>query len=175
MTRLIVPINEKDHCQGSVDAPVTLVEYGDYQCQTCRLAFSIVKQFINEMGGKLRFVFRHFPLKQTHPQAFEDAQAAEAAGRQNKFWEMHELLYGNPLRKDPKTVRELAEELGLNHELFEADMQSQSIVDKIQDDFMEGVRSGVNATPCFFINGERYDGDPSYHTFLEALRQAVKH
>lgn len=174
MPHLIVPINEKDHSQGSPSAPVTLVVYGDYQCQVCRLAFPIIKQLFKEMNGNLRFVFRHFPLKQTHPQAFEAAQAAEAAGRQNKFWEMHELLYKNLLRKDPKTIKELGQELGLDQTLFEADLQNHSIVQKIEEDFMEGVRSGVNATPCFFINDERYDGDPSYQPFLQALLQATK-
>ncbi len=104
MPHLIVPINEKDHILGQINAPVTFVEYGDYQCPLCRLSHPIIKQLRKELGEKLCFVFRHFPLKQSHPDAFPLAQASEAAARQNKFWEMHEALFEKQRQADEASL-----------------------------------------------------------------------
>lgn len=169
MPRLIVHVSENDHIQGPSSAPITLVEYGDYQCYVCKVASPVVKQLQKELKGQLRFVFRHFPLKQSHPYAFMAAQAAEAAHRQNKFWEMHDLLYANQLQLSPNLWIQLAEQLQLDIEKFKKDFESSDIAQKIETEFSAGVRSGVNGIPCFFINGERYDGHPFYDSIKQAL------
>jgi protein-disulfide isomerase len=162
MPHLIIPVNDKDHVLGSAHAPVNLIQYGDYQCPTCRLTVPIIKQLKKELGDPYCFVFRHFPLKQSHPNALMAAEAAEAAALQNKFWEMHDLLYKNQLVLSPELFIQLAENLQLDVEKFKTDLQSLGIAQTIEENFMTGVRSGVNGTPCFFINGDRYDGDPSF-------------
>ncbi len=173
MPSLIVPINPYDHMQGVLTAPITLVEYADYQCFPCKMTAPIIKQLQNELEGQMCFVFRHFPLKESHPYALMAAQTAEAAGRQNKFWEMHSLLYEKQMQMNPDLWPQLAEQAGLNMEKFKADFQDPNVLKKIQDDFTNGVRSGVNGTPCFYINGERYDGDPSYDSFKQSLIKAA--
>lgn len=174
MPHLIVPVNENDHIRGPSDAPVTLVEYGDYQCPICQLTVPIIEQLQKELEGQFRFVFRHFPLKYAHPLALIAAQAAEAAAQQNKFWQMHNLLYLNQLQLSEKMLNSLDTQLQLDGEKFKSALQSQPIYQHIEDDFMSGVRSGVNGTPCFFINGERYDGDRSYESLKEALLNSAK-
>lgn len=169
MPHLTVPVNEKDHTQGLSTAPVTLVEYGDYQCFSCQMTVPIIKQLQKEFGEKLRFVFRHFPFKKSHPYALIAAQTAEAAGMQDKFWEMHELLYAKQSQFNPDIWPQLAAQLQLNPERFKTAFQSPDNIQKIDDDFSAGVRSGVNGTPCFYINGERYDGDASYDAFKKSL------
>lgn len=169
MPRLIIPINELDHRTGNLASPVSLVEYGDYQCLTCRMSVPVLKQLKKELGETLCFVFRHFPLKQSHPFAFNAAKAAEAAAMQGKFWEMHELLYHNQLLLNDELLLELAKQLNLNTEQFKADLNSPSLAQTIDAGFQAGVRSGVNGTPCFFINEERYDGDASYDNLKQAL------
>lgn len=174
MSHLIVPINEKDHILGSLNAPIILVEYGDYQCLACKMTVPIIKQLRRELGEKFCFVFRHFPLKTSRPYALEASKTAEAAALQNKFWEMHELLYSKQFQLNPQIWTQLAEELKLDIEQFKADFLSAMIDEKIQNEFSAGVRSGVNGTPCFYINGERYDGDPSFETLKQALIHAEK-
>jgi protein-disulfide isomerase len=174
MPHLIIPVNENDHHQGLITAPITLVEYGDYQCSLCRLSFPVLKQFQRELGGELCLVFRHFPLKESHPQAYLAATAAEAASLQNQFWEMHEGLYAKSFVLNPDNLLTLAQQLHLNLEKFEADRQAEAVIKKIDEDFKTGARSGVNGTPCFFINGERYDGNLSYNAFKQALLDAAK-
>ena len=170
MPNLITPINTEDHILGSLNFPINLVEYGDYQCSICKMTLPIIKQLNKELNGKLCFAFRHFPLKNSHPYALEAAKAAEAASFQNKFWEMHELLYSKQIQLNSNIWLELAKELQLNLEKFKVDFQSVVIENKIQDEFSKGLRSGVNGTPCFYINGERCDGDVSY----EALKNKLK-
>lgn len=172
MPRLTVPVTEQDHTLGTITAPVTLVEYGDYQCQTCRMSAPILKHLKNELGQKLCIVFRHFPLQQAHALAKSAAEVAEAASMQGRFWEMHELLFKNQFSLGPHLFKELAEQLHLNLVEFETDLHSAKVAQKIEADFSNGIRSGVNGTPCFYINGERYDGDSSYEGFKQALIQA---
>jgi protein-disulfide isomerase len=174
MSHLFTPVNEKDHIQGSPNSPVTLVEFGDYQCPLCRMTAPIIKQLQKELGEHLRVVFRHFPLKTSHPYAMAAAQAAEAANLQNKFWEMHDLLFGKQFDLNPEIGTQLAEHLQLDIEKFKADLLSPDTAQKIEEDFIKGVRSGVNCTPCFYINGVRYDGDRSYSAFKQALVDAQK-
>lgn len=173
MANLVLPITEIDHIQGSLNAPVVLLEYGDYQCLNCKLAAPIISMLQKELGPKLCFCFRHFPLQQSHPLALMAAKTAEAASQQNKFWEMHNLLYANQSQLNEEIWLSLSETLQLNGEKFKMDFQSPETLKIIENDFNFGVRSGVNGTPCFYINGVRYDGDPSYETFKNALIQAA--
>lgn len=170
MTKLSEAIAEKDHHLGLITAPVSLVIYGDYQCQACKMTFPIIKQLQKELGGNLSVVFRLFPLKTSHPIAFEAAKAAEAAGNQNKFWEMHHLIFSRQRELSSHIWEELATELQLDMEKFREDFKSKAIEEKIDKSFMSGVRSGVSGTPCFFINGSRFDDDASYESLKSALQ-----
>ncbi len=171
MSRLTIPVTSKDHVEGSAKAALTLVEYGDYQCPLCRMTGPIIKKMRLELGECMRFVFRHFPLKLVHPYAQMAAEVVEAAALQNQFWEMHYLLYNQKFVLHPDLFLELAASLSLNLAQFQADRQSAAVLGKIQEDFQGGVRSGVNGTPCFYINEERYDGDLSYVPFTQVLRE----
>jgi protein-disulfide isomerase len=169
MSRLNPPVGLSDHVLGPADARITLVEYGDYECPFCGQAHPIVKALPRELGDDLRFVFRHFPLAQAHPHATRAAQAAEAAGLQDRFWEMHDLLYENQDRLDEPRLRLYAERLGLDLEQFDRDIDSEEVAAKVRSDFLSGARSGVNGTPTFFVNGERYDGSWASAEFLAYL------
>jgi protein-disulfide isomerase len=171
--RLTLPVAPgRDHVRGPLDAPVTLLEYGDYECPYCGLAHPIVRAVQQEMGNTLRFVFRHFPLTTVHPYAELAAEAAEAAGAQRKFWAMHDLLYENQQQLDPPHLLAYAESLGLNLKRFGGDLGQHVYAPKIREDFLSGVRSGVNGTPTFFINGVRHDGPWDFATLLAAVQQA---
>lgn len=169
MAHLIEPITEKDHFLGSLQAPKSLVVYGDYECAMCALSNPVLKQIQKKIGSDLCFAFRNFPLKQSHPNAFMAACAVESAGLQNHFWQMHDRVYENYQRITLESLLKWAEELGLEMSQFQADLSSTEIINKIENDFKMGVRGGVNGTPCFFINGQRYDGDPSYDGLLRSF------
>jgi protein-disulfide isomerase len=170
MSRLTMPLDERrDHVRGDSDAPVELVEYGDYECPYCGLAHPIVQELERRIGRLFKFAFRHFPLAQVHPHARKAAYAAEAAGTQGRFWEMHDILFDNQQNLSERDLLAYAQALGLDIRRFIADMGSPEVAQKVRDDFMSGVRSGVNGTPTFFINGQRHDG--SYQ--LEALSVAI--
>jgi protein-disulfide isomerase len=170
--KLAVPVGPKDHAQGPETAPVTLVEYGDFECPHCGRAYLMIKNIQRLMGQRLRFVFRHFPLTQIHPMAEPAAEAAEAAGAQGKFWEMHDLLFENQQSLDPEYLLGFAEELDLDTERFTRELEEGVYRERVREDFMTGVRSGVNGTPSFFINGVRYDGSWDVVPLLEALETA---
>ncbi|PTR16171.1 protein-disulfide isomerase [Nitrosospira sp. Nsp2] len=170
---LVVPVGKDDHMQGSETAPVTLVEYGDYQCPYCAAASAIVKLVQDQLHNQIRFVFRNFPLAQVHPQAEFAAEAAEAAGAQGRFWEMHDALYENQPALSPALIAALAQALELDMERFEKDLASGRFRERVKRDFMGGVRSGVAGTPTFFINGERHDGGWDEASLLRALRAAA--
>jgi protein-disulfide isomerase len=171
---LKVPVSpERDHIRGPADAPVTLLEYGDYQCPFCGEAHSIVAAVRQQMGERLRFVFRHFPLTTVHPYAELAAEAAEAAGAQRKFWPMHDLLYENQEHLEPPALAAYARVLGLDADLFADDLQTHAHAPKVREDFMSGVRSGVNGTPTFFINGVRHDGAWDFGSLLAAVQDAA--
>jgi protein-disulfide isomerase len=170
---LAIPVGPGDHIQGPETAPITLVEYGDYQCPYCAKAYVIVKLIQTQLGRRLRFVFRNFPLSQVHPQAELAAEAAEAAGAQDKFWKMHDALYENQAVLSPELIGVLAQELKLEMERFEDDLASGRFRERVKRDFMGGVRSGVAGTPTFFINGERYDGDWDESSLIGALQATV--
>lgn len=151
-------VSEKDHIQGSNQAEVTIVEYGDYQCPHCGTAHPTLKRMMAELGDQIKLVFRHFPLAESHPYARAAALTAEAAGMQGKFWEMHDALYENQHYLKEQLFSTLAEQLHLNMEQFQADIKKQAISEKVESDFESGMRSGVNGTPTFFVNGEKFDG-----------------
>jgi protein-disulfide isomerase len=169
---LTVPVAEdRDHVQGSADAAVTLVEYGDYECPYCGAAYPVVKRIQRRMGDRLRFVFRNFPITTSHPHAEAAAEAAEAAGVKGRFWEMHDRLYENQSQLTGADLRAYAEALSLDLEQFDDELARHAHADRVREDFMSGVRSGVNGTPTFFINGTRHDGPLDYQTLLDALER----
>ena len=166
------PVGPDDHAKGPESAPVTLVEYGDFECPYCGQAYPIVQAIQKRLGGQLRFVFRNFPLSQAHPHAQHAAEAAEAAGAQGRFWQMHDLLYENQRRLDDASLAGYAEAIGLDPQRVLQALEEGTYEPKVRDDFMSGVRSGVNGTPAFFINGVRWDGpwnDPEI--FLQTLQE----
>lgn len=158
---LTAPITDRDHAEGPVDAAITLVEYGDFECPVCREAFPLIKTLQRTLRGRLRFVFRHFPLAQVHPHAPHAAEVAEAAAAQAGgpgFWTMHDALFLHQDELGEALYARLAGELGLDTERLVADVEAGTFADRVRDDFRSGVRSGVNGTPTFFANGRRYDG-----------------
>src|SRR6266850_6873677 len=140
--RLTLPVSERDHAQGPATAPLTLVEYGDYQCPYCGAAYPVVKKLQKAMGNKLRFVFRNFPLTQAHPYALVAAEAAEAAGLLGKFWPMHDIIYENQPALSPESLVEWARELGLAPAKFKVALRRPEITKRISEDRASGIRSG---------------------------------
>jgi protein-disulfide isomerase len=172
---LVLPVSvDRDHIRGSADARVTLVEYGDYECPYCGEAYPIVKDIQERMGEQLRFVFRNFPISTSHPHAEEAAEAAEAAGAQGRFWKMHDHLYENQRHLRDDDLRSYADALDLELELFVKELSEHVHADRVHEDFMSGVRSGVNGTPTFFINGLRHDDSYELDTLLSALQRAAE-
>jgi protein-disulfide isomerase len=170
---LTSPVTEgRDHIQGRADAPLTLVEYGDYECPYCGAAYPIIKEVQDRMGDELRFVFRNFPISTSHPHAEHAAEAAEAAGAQNRFWPMHDLLYENQQRLGDPDLHAYAERLGLDLARFDHELAEHVYAGRVHDDFLSGVRSGVNGTPSFYINGARHDESFDTETLLTALQRA---
>src|SRR5689334_8073973 len=170
---LTLPVSERDHAEGPTDAPITLLEYGDYQCPYCGMAYPVVKQLQKKLGKKLRFVFRNFPLTQAHPYAMIAAEAAEAAALLGKFWPMHDTIYENQAGLSPEALAAWAHKLGLEDEKLEEAIQRPEIAKRIKEDRQSGIRSGVNGTPTFYINGVRYDGSPDYESLLAALESEL--
>jgi protein-disulfide isomerase len=166
---LSVAVGKSDHAQGPESASVTLVEYGDYQCPYCADVHSMIQSIAEKMGAKLRFIFRHMPLSEVHPYALYAAEAAESAGAQGKFWEMHDALFEHQSDLGSDLVSRLARRLRLDIPRFEADLDARRYRPRVKRDFMGGMRSGVAATPTFFINGERYDGILQQRALLTAL------
>jgi protein-disulfide isomerase len=164
------PLGELDHVRGLPDAPIELVEYGDFECPHCGRAAVVVQQLTDELGDRLRFAFRHFPLSKMHPHARKAAQAAEAAGAQGKFWEMHDMLFANATALTVENLIEYAVLLKLDVSRFEAELTIDTYADRVQQDVASGVRSGVNGTPTFFISGKRHN--KGYD--LESLRAGIE-
>ena len=166
------PVSDHDHAQGPADAKLTLVEYGDYECPHCGRAYPIVKAVQKRLGSRLRFVFRNFPLNNAHPHAQAAAEAAEAAGAQGRFWEMHDVIFENQDALETDDLRRYAEELGLDVDRFASELDREVYRDRVRRDFTSGVRSGVNGTPTFFINGARFDGSWDESGLLAGLQAA---
>ncbi len=174
--RLRLPVGDRDHIQGSSDARVTLLEFGDYQCPYCGEAYGIVKKVQARFGDDLRFVFRNFPLTEVHPFAEVGAEIVEAAGSQSKFWEMHDFIYEHQSHlSNVNFFLEFAENnLGLDGKQMSEEVASHKYLPRIREDFTTGVRSGVNGTPTFFINDLRHNGDYQFETFVTAIERALK-
>jgi protein-disulfide isomerase len=171
---LTLPVAEhRDHIQGPRDAPVTLVEYGDYECPYCGAAYPIVKAVQDRMGDRLRFVFRNFPISTSHPHAEHAAEAAEAADAQGKFWPMHDALYENQAQLRDADLHGYAKNVGLEVELFDKELAEHVHAARVHEDFLSGVRSGVNGTPTFYINGVRHDDSYEFETLLAAVERAA--
>jgi protein-disulfide isomerase len=153
---LDVPVSPADHMLGPREAPITLVEYGDFECPNCRAAAPVIRGLIESLGDRLRFVFRHFPIVLSHDHAQKAAEASEAAGAQGKFWEMHDLLFEHQDDLDRESLVEYARTLGLDVERFGRELLEGRYADRVYHDKAGGEVSGVSWTPTFFVNGERY-------------------
>ncbi|WP_263603405.1 DsbA family protein [Chryseobacterium sp. PET-29] len=164
-------VSKTDHAQGNDNADLTIVEYGDYQCPYCGAAYPVLKELMKEFKGQVKFVFRNFPLSEMHPYARPAAIAAEAADLQGKFWEMHDVIYENQQSLNENFLFQLAEKIGLNLSQFKEDIQKPELEKKVDSDFESGIISGVNGTPSFFINGNKFNGGAE--DLLELVRENV--
>jgi protein-disulfide isomerase len=170
MGRLQPPVTERDHNTGNIKASITLVEYGDYQCPYCGRAYPLIKRLLKEHGEAVHFVFRNFPLQEIHPMALPAALAAEAAAVQDKFWEMHDLIFEHQRELSHLQLLDLAKVLALDEKKFAHDWKSESSLSRVEADFESGVRSGVNGTPSFFVNGSKLNTyDETYASLLQAI------
>ena len=166
---LTVPVGERDHIQGSPDAPITLVEYGDYECSDCAYAYPILQEVQRRMGGRMRFVFRNFPLRRQHPHAQTAAEFAEAAGAQGKYWEAHDYLFEHYREfSTPDFWRKAAQTLGLDAEAVLQALERKTYEAHVGEDLSSGMRSGVNGTPTYFIHGARHE-DPDAEDTADSL------
>jgi len=171
---LTVPVSGRDHIRGKVTAPLTLLEYGDFECPYCGAAHPILEEVRALLGPRLRFVYRHFPLTNVHPHAESAAEAAEAAGAQGRFWEMHDRLFEHQDALEDEDLVAHADALGLDVERFVEELADGVHAPRVRQDFLSGVRSGVNGTPSFYINGVRYNGQYDLASLLAALEAALR-
>jgi protein-disulfide isomerase len=169
---LALPVGERDHSQGPADAQLTLVEYGDFECPYCGRAYPIVKSLQERLGDRLRFVFRNFPLTTAHPHAQHAAEAAEAAAAQGRYWAMHDRLYEHQRALDDAHLARYAADVGLDVARFSEELEAGRYRARVREDFLSGVRSGVNGTPTFFVNGARHDGSCDLGELLAAVERA---
>ncbi len=170
---LAAAVNEQDHSQGPTDAPVTLVQYGDYECPYTRQSTNGVRAIQQQLGSQLRFVYRNFPLTEIHPHALHSAEAAEAAAGQGKFWEMHDYIFHHQHTLADSNLHDFAEAVGLNIPQFERALAEQRYLPRIEADVESGEESGVQGTPTFFINGVRFDGSWEQASLQAAIEQAL--
>ncbi|HEV3208126.1 MAG TPA: thioredoxin domain-containing protein [Terriglobales bacterium] len=173
MATLNTQVTSEDHFQGAENGAATLVEYGDYECSHCGQAYGIVKRVQKHFGKGLRFVFRNFPLSQMHPHAESAAETAEFAGAHGKFWEMHDGLFENQQHLGGPLYSKLAQDLSLSPAGLQQALSEGMYKDRVRADFSSGVRSGVNGTPTFFINGKRHDGPFDYESLVQAIEEAI--
>ncbi len=172
--RLARPVTERDHALGPADAPVTLVEYGDYECPYCARAHPIVKRVLARVGDRVRFVYRNFPLSEIHPHALHAAEAAEAvAETDGPFWAMHDTLFAHQQRLDDPSLVGYARDVGADADAVAIALAEERYAERVRAEFIGGVRSGVNGTPTFFINGARLDGEWDEPSLLAAVESAA--
>jgi formate-nitrite transporter family protein len=167
-------ITDDDHVRGPADAPVTVLEYGDYECPYCRGAARDVRRMLDLYPGSIRFVFRNFPIPQLHPHAEQAAEAAEAAAAQGRYWEMYELLLQPSSGLDLDSLLSYAQNLGLDMDRFRKEVTGGDYAARIERDVQEGVRNGVNATPKFYVNGQRIDGKFPLEGLEDTIRASVR-
>ena len=173
MTDLRTPITNNDHVRGPAQAPITLVEYGDYECPHCGAAHPVVNQVLQTLSGQIQFAYRHFPLVEMHPHAQIAAESAEFASAGGLFWEMHDALFENQERLSIPTIFLLAEDFGLPGTGLRNSLETGQFRNKVRNDFTSGVRSAVNGTPTFFINGVRHDGPYDFASLTSAIEQHI--
>jgi protein-disulfide isomerase len=173
MAILKIPVGPQDHATGPESAPVTLVEYGDYQCPYCGAAHPMVKQLQARFGDDLRFVFRNFPITELHPEAMNAASTAEFAAGHDRFWPVHDALYEHQRRLGAAFYEQVVAAQGLSPQDLESALAAGTYQERIRSDFNSGVRSGVNGTPTFFINGQRYDGALDVEDLAEVLANVI--
>jgi protein-disulfide isomerase len=169
---LTLPVGPGDHAIGPPHARVTVVEYGDFECPNCKQAAPAVKLLLERFAGRIRFVFRHFPLEEVHPHALQASEAAESAGAQAKFWPMHDLLFDNQAHLKPNQLRNYAERLQLDMTHYAADVKDRVYLQRIREHEQSGRESGVRNTPTFFVNGRIHDvsfGMPRLFEAVEGL------
>jgi protein-disulfide isomerase len=171
---LMDPVTEIDHLLGPTDARITLVEYGDFQCPNCKQAAPVVKLALNRFAHRIRFVFRHFPQEDVHPHALLAAEAAEAAGAQGQFWQMHDLLFDNQNHLKPNDLRGYVERLELDLRRYDADMEDELYRQRVREHIQGGLRSGVRTTPTFFINGKISDASFGLQHLMEGIEAALR-
>ncbi len=171
--RLTVPVSNQDHSLGPLDAPVVLVEYGDYECTFCGRAHDIVNALRERLSNEVLYVYRHLPIRTIHSHAQRAAEAAEAAGAQGKFWEMHSKLFKHQRALEEQDLVRYAQEIGLDMERFQSDMDQHVYADRVREDFRSGIRSGVNGTPTFFVNGERYDRPWDLESLVDTIEKPL--
>ena len=173
--KLTEPQPQRDHIQGPHDAAIQMLEYGDYECPHCGVAHGMVKALQQELGNRLCFAFRNFPLANAHPHAQLAAEAAEAAGAQGKFWELHDMMFENQEALEPEDLAQYAAIVGIDVPRLVNELRAGVHAPRVREDFQAGVRAGVNGTPTFFINGERFDGVPDFESLLAVLTQSTPH
>ncbi len=173
MFELAVPANRADHALGVSNAAVTLVEYGDFECPNCKQAAPVVKHLLARFDERLQVVYRHFPLEHVHTQALQAALAAEAAGAQGKFWQMHDLLFENQPHLAPHRLRGYAQRLELEMTRYDADMIDEIHLQRVRKHIESGERSGVRATPTFFVNGVVHDISFGLRALAEGIELAL--
>ena len=173
ISRLTPPVSEGDHVKRSLNAPVVLVEYGDYECPHCQEVYPILHELKERMGNRIAYVYRHFPISRQHPHAQLAAEAAEAAAAQGKFWEMHHRLFTHQNELELDDLMRHARAIGLDMDRFQLELEEHTYAERVREDFVSGVRSGVNGTPTFYINGIRYDGAWDFESLLEAIEKPL--
>jgi len=173
MSQLSIVVTKHDHLQGDPNAACSLVEYGDYECPSCGEVQPTIKGLQAHFGNQMSFVFRNCPLREIHPWAESAAEAAEFAGSRGKFWEMHDLLFANQENLDESVLNALLVKVGMANASVEFERFSETARKRIQDDFAGGIRSGVNGTPTFFLNGTRYDGSTDYDSLVAVMEQVL--
>lgn len=171
---LSLPINNEDHVLGSAGAPIKVVEYGDFECPTCKQAAPSVKLLLKRFENQVLFAYRHFPQEPVHPHALQAAEAAECAGAQGRFWEMHDLLFANQAHLDTRHLFGYAERLDLDQARFTAEMDDEVYLQRIREHIAGGRSSHLRATPGFFVNGVVVDVSFGLHALLDTVEAALQ-
>jgi len=176
--KLADPVTDFDWIKGKRNAKVSLVEYSDLQCPACKVYYPLVKKIVEEFGEQLVFAYRHFPLRSIHFNAQLASQALEAAGQQGKFWEMHDVLFDSQEEwakvQDPRSLfKKYAQNLGLDLAQFEKDLESNKVKDEVEKDYQSAIKSGVNATPTFFVNGRKITNPRSWEEFKSIIQKEI--
>jgi protein-disulfide isomerase len=173
LVELSSPVTERDHVRGSLDAPIVIVEYGDYECPHCGRAYWVVKELLRALGDAVAFVFRNFPITEARPRAEIVAEALEAAGGQGRFWEMHDWFYEHQHQLESLDLEDHARSIGLNIDRWRHDLQKRTYRRRVHEDLETGRDSNVTATPTFFINGIRYQGELDFESMFSAIHRPL--